>query len=41
MTNDITRSVTEFLEQFTAALGVKTEISVERTPDGALTIGAP
>lgn len=34
MTNDITRSVTEFLEQFTAALGVKTEISVERTPDG-------
>src|SRR5262245_50627297 len=34
MTNDITRSVTEFLEQFTAALGVKTEISVERTSDG-------
>ncbi|MET0166404.1 MAG: R3H domain-containing nucleic acid-binding protein [Vicinamibacterales bacterium] len=34
MTNDITRSVTEFLEQFTSALGVKTEISVERTADG-------
>jgi spoIIIJ-associated protein len=34
MTNDITGSVTEFLEQFTSALGVKTEISVERTADG-------
>lgn len=34
MTNDITRSVTEFLEQFTSALGVQTEISVERTADG-------
>jgi spoIIIJ-associated protein len=34
MTNDITRSVIEFLEQFTSALGVKTEISVEHTADG-------
>ena len=34
MTNDITSSVSEFLEQFTSALGVKTEISVERTSDG-------
>jgi spoIIIJ-associated protein len=34
MTNDIARSVTEFLEQFTSALGVKTEISFEHTADG-------
>jgi spoIIIJ-associated protein len=32
--NDITRSVTEFLEQVMSALGAKTEISVEPSPDG-------
>ena len=34
MANDITRSVVEFLERFTAALGVKTSTTVEETPDG-------
>src|SRR5262245_6269065 len=34
MTDDITRSVTEFLERFTAALGAKAQINVERTSDG-------
>jgi spoIIIJ-associated protein len=34
MSDDITRSVTEFLERFTAALGAKADINVERTADG-------
>jgi spoIIIJ-associated protein len=34
MASDITRSVVEFLERFTSALGVKTDITVEETPDG-------
>ena len=34
MVNDITRSVVELLERFTSALGVKTSIAVEETPDG-------
>ena len=34
MTNDITRPVVEFLERFTAALGVKTTTNVEQTADG-------
>jgi spoIIIJ-associated protein len=34
MTDDITRSVTEFLERFMAALGAKDSITVERTADG-------
>src|SRR5262245_23251088 len=34
MTDDITRSVTEFLERFMAALGAKGTITVERTSDG-------
>src|SRR5262245_25265458 len=34
MINDITRSVVEFLERFTTALGVKTSTAVEQTPDG-------
>ena len=34
MANDITRSVVEFLERFTAALGVKTSTTVEETADG-------
>ena len=34
MANDITRSVVEFIERFTSALGVTTSITVEQTPDG-------
>ena len=34
MTNDIARSVVEFLERFTAALGLKATTSVEETADG-------
>ncbi|HMD33652.1 MAG TPA: R3H domain-containing nucleic acid-binding protein [Vicinamibacterales bacterium] len=34
MTNDITRPVVEFLERFTAALGVTTSVDVEHTDDG-------
>ena len=34
MTNDATRPIAEFLERFTAALGVKTAVQVEQTPDG-------
>ena len=34
MTNDPTRSIAEFLERFAAALGVKTGVQVEETPDG-------
>jgi spoIIIJ-associated protein len=34
MTNDVTKPVIEFLERFTAALGVKTTITVEETADG-------
>jgi spoIIIJ-associated protein len=34
MSNDITRSVTEFLERFTEALGAKTVVNVEHTADG-------
>ena len=34
MASDITRTVVEFLERFTSALGVKTDITVEETPDG-------
>ena len=34
MANEITRSVVEFLERFTSALGVKTTTTVEETPDG-------
>jgi spoIIIJ-associated protein len=34
MANDITRSVVEFLERFASALGVKTNTTVEQTPDG-------
>lgn len=34
MNEDITRSVTDFLERFTSALGVETTIDVEQTPDG-------
>ena len=35
MTNDATQPVIEFLERFTAALGVKTLTTVEYTQDGA------
>jgi spoIIIJ-associated protein len=34
MTNDPTRAITEFLEQFAAALGISTTIAVEDTADG-------
>jgi spoIIIJ-associated protein len=34
MANDVTKPVIEFLERFTAALGVKTAITVEETTDG-------
>src|SRR5216117_339866 len=34
MNNDITRSVTEFLERFIEALGAKTVVNVEHTADG-------
>ena len=34
MTNDITRPVVEFLDRFTAALGLKTTTNVEETADG-------
>ena len=34
MTNDIARPVVEFLERFTAALGLKTTTIVEETSDG-------
>jgi spoIIIJ-associated protein len=34
MANDITGSVTEFLQRFTSALGVTVGISVEETADG-------
>ena len=34
MANDITRSVVEFLERFTSALGVNANIAVEETADG-------
>jgi spoIIIJ-associated protein len=34
MTSDITRSVSQFLEQFTGALGVKAAVQVEQTADG-------
>jgi len=34
MTNDTTRPITEFLERFTAALGIKTPVDVEETDDG-------
>jgi spoIIIJ-associated protein len=34
MTNDATQPVIEFLERFTAALGVKTITTVEQTTDG-------
>jgi len=35
MTNDATRPVVEFLDKFTAALGLTTTTTVEQTPDGA------
>ncbi len=34
MTNDVTRPIVEFLETFTAALGISTPIDVEETADG-------
>ncbi len=34
MTNDTTRPITEFLERFTAALGIRTAVDVEETADG-------
>jgi len=34
MTNDVTRPVVEFLDRFTAALGVTTTTTIEQTPDG-------
>jgi spoIIIJ-associated protein len=34
MTNDTTRPITEFLERFVAALGIRTAIDVEETDDG-------
>ena len=34
MTHDVTRSITEFLEKFVAALGLTTPIAVEETADG-------
>ena len=34
MTNDTTRPITEFLERFIAALGIKTPVDVEETDDG-------
>jgi len=34
MTSDPTRHVVDFLERLTAALGIKTTISVEPSPDG-------
>src|SRR5216117_787091 len=34
MTNDTTRPITEFLERFIAALGIKTPVDVEETNDG-------
>ena len=34
MTNDSTRPVVEFLERFTAALGIATTVNVEDTADG-------
>jgi spoIIIJ-associated protein len=34
MTNDITRPIVEFLDQFVAALGIKAGVAVEETPDG-------
>jgi spoIIIJ-associated protein len=34
MTNDVTRAVVEFLDRFTAALGLTTTTTVEQTPDG-------
>jgi len=34
MTNDVTRPVVEFLDKFTAALGLTTTTTVEQTPDG-------
>ena len=34
MTNDTTRPIVEFLERFTAAVGIATPIDVEETSDG-------
>jgi spoIIIJ-associated protein len=34
MTNDTTRPIQEFLERFSAALGIKTTVEVEPTDDG-------
>jgi len=34
MTNDITRPVVQFLERFTAALGITATVAVEETADG-------
>ena len=33
-TNDPTRTIVEFLERFTGALGIKTTVNVEDTADG-------
>jgi len=33
-TNDPTRTIVEFLERFTSALGIATTVNVEETPDG-------
>ena len=34
MTTDVTQPIVEFLRQFTGALGIAADISVEQTPDG-------
>jgi len=34
MTHESTRSITEFLEQFVAAIGISTPVTVEETADG-------
>ena len=34
MTSDTTRPITEFLERFTAAVGITTPVNVEETDDG-------
>ena len=33
-TNDPTRTIVEFLERFTSALGIAATVNVEDTPDG-------
>jgi spoIIIJ-associated protein len=34
MTSDMTQAIVEFLQRFSAALGIDTEVAVEPTPDG-------